>query len=120
MRDERKLVFKVATEQEELDRIHELNYRTFVEEIPQHAPNQERMLVDKFHSENTYVICKRGDELLGMVAVVVMITGRRLELNWYRINPMHVLVSALVVFLGSWVFKIVVVLLARRTPALGT
>jgi aspartate aminotransferase-like enzyme/GNAT superfamily N-acetyltransferase len=69
MRDERKLVFKVATEQEELDQIHELNYRTFVEEIPQHAPNQERMLVDKFHSENTYVICRRGDELLGMVAV---------------------------------------------------
>ncbi len=50
---------------------------------------------------------------LGVVAVVVMITGRRLELNWYRINPMRVLVASLVIFVGSWTFKVVMVLLER-------
>jgi GNAT superfamily N-acetyltransferase len=45
-----------------------LNYRTFVEEIPQHPPNAERRLVDRFHAENTYAICLDGKELVGMVA----------------------------------------------------
>ncbi len=57
--------------------------------------------------------------LLAGVAVVVMITGRRLELNWYRVNPMHVLTAGLVFFLGSWAFKIVVALLERRASAMG-
>ena len=30
------LVFKFATEEWEFEQIHRLNYRTFVEEIPQH------------------------------------------------------------------------------------
>jgi aspartate aminotransferase-like enzyme len=51
-----RLVFKVADTPEEFEAIHALNYRTFVEEIPQHAPNGERRLVDKFHPENTYLI----------------------------------------------------------------
>jgi aspartate aminotransferase-like enzyme len=63
------LTFKVATEQGELEQIHRLNYETFVEEIPQHKPNPDGALVDKFHRENTYIICKQGDELLGMLAV---------------------------------------------------
>jgi aspartate aminotransferase-like enzyme len=60
--------FKVATEEWEFERIHELNYRTFVEEIPQHQPSATRRLVDKFHAENTYLICVCGDELVGMLA----------------------------------------------------
>lgn len=62
------LTFKIADEPWELERICQLNYRTFVEEIPQHAPNQEKALVDKFHSENTYVIALQGKELVGMLA----------------------------------------------------
>ena len=31
------LLIKVATEEWEFELIHQLNYRTFVEEIPQHA-----------------------------------------------------------------------------------
>jgi hypothetical protein len=61
--------FKVATERWELDQIHELNYKTFVEEIPQHAPNISKILIDKFHHENTYLICLCGDRLIGMAAV---------------------------------------------------
>lgn len=63
------LAFKIAAEDREFGQIHRLNYRTFVEEIPQHPPNPERCLVDKFHHENTYLICLQGDKLQGMVAV---------------------------------------------------
>jgi aspartate aminotransferase-like enzyme len=62
-------VFKVATDAEELDQVHHLNYRTFVEEIPQHGANAERVLVDKFHQDNVYVVAKRGDRVVGMVAL---------------------------------------------------
>ncbi|GIV77575.1 MAG: hypothetical protein KatS3mg050_1969 [Litorilinea sp.] len=48
--------FRYATEDWEFEQIHRLNYRAFVEEIPQHAPNPERRLVDQFHHENTYAI----------------------------------------------------------------
>ena len=60
--------FKVADKQWELNKIFDLNYRTFVEEIRQHSPNPDRILVDKFHRENTYVICIQNKELLGMIA----------------------------------------------------
>jgi hypothetical protein len=63
------LRFKVATEAAEFDQIHALNYRTFAEEIPQHPPNPERRLVDRFHAENTYLVCVAEERLLGMLAV---------------------------------------------------
>jgi len=63
------LVFKVASERREFEQIHSLNYRTFVERIPQHPPNVEKKLVDKFHKENTYFICLRDKKLLGMICV---------------------------------------------------
>jgi aspartate aminotransferase-like enzyme len=63
------LVFKIATEPWEFDQIHRLNYRTFVEEIPQHAANPDGRLVDKFDAENTYMICLRGRQLVGMICV---------------------------------------------------
>ncbi len=69
MKDAGALVFKIASEPWEFEAIHTLNYRTFVEEIPQHASNKSHKLIDKFHHQNTYVICVRGDKLLGMVAI---------------------------------------------------
>jgi len=63
------LTFKFATEAWEFEAIHRLNYRVFVEEIPQHPPNADRRLVDPFHDENTYVICLDGGSLVGMVAI---------------------------------------------------
>ena len=61
------LKFKIATEEWELEAVHRLNYKTFVEEIPQHARNPEQRLVDKFHAENSYAICLHQDRLVGMV-----------------------------------------------------
>ncbi len=63
------LTFKVATEEWELEQVFELNYATFVEEVPQHECNSSKRLVDRFHDENTYFICLRGSELAGMVAL---------------------------------------------------
>jgi aspartate aminotransferase-like enzyme/GNAT superfamily N-acetyltransferase len=63
------LQLKVATEDWEFEQIHKLNYRTFVEEIPQHAPNPEGRLVDRFHAENRYIIALHGRDLVGMVAI---------------------------------------------------
>lgn len=61
--------YKVAETPAEFEAIHALNYRTFVEEIPQHAPNAEHRLVDKFHAENTYLIALADQELAGMITL---------------------------------------------------
>lgn len=63
------LQFKIASEDWEFEQIHQLNYKTFVEEIPQHQPSTTPRLVDKFHAENTYLICLCADQLVGMMAV---------------------------------------------------
>jgi aspartate aminotransferase-like enzyme len=63
------LQFKIASEESEFEQIHQLNYKTFVEEIPQHQPSATPRLVDKFHAENTYLICLCGGQLVGMMAV---------------------------------------------------
>jgi aspartate aminotransferase-like enzyme len=63
------LVFKCANEDWEFEQIHRLNYKTFVEEIPQHQASPTHRLVDKFHGENTYLICLSGKKLAGMLAV---------------------------------------------------
>ena len=62
------LNFKIADLPDEFEQIFRLNYKTFVEEIPQHKVNPEKRLVDKFHAENTYLICKDDGRLLGMLA----------------------------------------------------
>src|SRR5258705_12712928 len=46
------LRFKIAGDNWEFEAVHRLNYKTFVEEIPQHARNPDQRLVDKFHAEN--------------------------------------------------------------------
>jgi aspartate aminotransferase-like enzyme len=69
MNPQEPLVFKVATEDWEFEQIHRLNYKTFVEEIPQHQASPTQRLVDKFHAENTYLICLSNQKLVGMLAV---------------------------------------------------
>ncbi len=62
------IVYKIAADEDEFAQIHRLKYRTFAEEIPQHSSNRERSLIDRFHAENTYVIGKRGQEVIAMVS----------------------------------------------------
>ena len=60
---------KIADQPEEIEQIHRLNYATFVEEIPQHAQNEERRRVDPYDPNNTYVIVLLGEELVGMASL---------------------------------------------------
>ncbi len=63
-------VFKIAEQTWEIDAIHALNYKIFVEEIPQHEPNHDKRLPDKFHAQNTYIVCVHEEQriLAGMIA----------------------------------------------------
>ncbi|PYQ25751.1 MAG: hypothetical protein DMF56_26570 [Acidobacteria bacterium] len=63
------LKFKIAREPRELDQIHTLHYRAFVEEIPQHTPNAEERHIDRFHDENVYVVALDGDRVIGSIAI---------------------------------------------------
>ena len=73
MRGGTRYEFGVTTGEEDLAQVHRLTYLTFVEEIPQHAPNGEGVLVDRFHAENTYLTCRAGDTVVGMI----VLRGRR-------------------------------------------
>ena len=68
MPDSAPVAFRVASADWEFEQIHRLNYQTFVEEIPQHRPNDERVLIDAFHGKNTYLIAVRERRLVGMMA----------------------------------------------------
>jgi predicted N-acetyltransferase YhbS len=69
MTDNAPLTYKVATEPEEFEQIYELNYATFVDEIPQHQPSESRRLVDPLLERSTPYICLKGDRVVGMVAI---------------------------------------------------
>lgn len=70
MEKDKQLTFKIANERDEFIQIHQLNYMTFVDEIPQHSQNPDQMLIDKFHEENIYFICLNDlKELVGMICV---------------------------------------------------
>jgi aspartate aminotransferase-like enzyme len=61
--------FKIATEDWEFEQIHKLNYQTFAEEIPQHPPESSKRLIDRFHRDNTYIVCVHGRQLLAMLSI---------------------------------------------------
>jgi hypothetical protein len=63
------LTYKIADSDDEFEQIFRLNYKTFTEEIPQNEVNDERRRVDKFHGENTYLVCMQDDRLLAMMAI---------------------------------------------------
>lgn len=63
------LSVKFADEQWELDEICKLNHQTFSDEIKQHEATASGLLIDKFHSENKYIICLDSEEIVGMLAI---------------------------------------------------
>jgi aspartate aminotransferase-like enzyme len=62
-------LFKFADRDAELEQVHALNYRTFVQEIPQHHDTGEGRLVDKFHHKNRYIIGVKNAQLVGMLCI---------------------------------------------------
>ena len=61
-------VFKRAETRQEFEQIHQLNFRTFVHEIPQHSDPGTGRLVDKFHEKSAYFIVVREGRVIGMVS----------------------------------------------------
>ena len=66
---DKSLRVKIASEDWELEQVYGLTYRTFVEEIPQHTPNEERRLVDRLLARSVCYVCLDGRRLRGMVVV---------------------------------------------------
>ena len=66
-------VYRIARHRWELEQIHRLNYRTFVEEIPQHPPNRDQRLVDSLMARSTPFVCLEDGRVIGMV----MLSGER-------------------------------------------
>jgi GNAT superfamily N-acetyltransferase len=60
--------YAIAAEAE-FEQIHCLNYRGFVEEIPQHPANESKRLVDRFHEQNKYVVAICEGQMIGMIAL---------------------------------------------------
>lgn len=63
------LRFELATGSELLEQASQLNYRTFVEEIPQHRPNAERRLVDPYLDRSALYVCLDAERVVGMAAI---------------------------------------------------
>jgi hypothetical protein len=69
------LHFGLAATAAEREQIHRLNHATFVLEIRQHSAEEtaDGRRVDRFDAENDYVLARRGERVVGMIAV----RGRR-------------------------------------------
>src|SRR4051794_31515336 len=59
---------KLAETPAEFEQVHRLNYRTFVQEIRQHADLGRGALVDKFHDKNIYILALRDGGVIGMLS----------------------------------------------------
>ncbi len=60
--------FRYAESEEDFAAVHELNYRTFVREIPQHHDSGNGLLIDKFHQKNRYLIAEKQGRMVGMLS----------------------------------------------------
>ena len=63
------VIWKRLTEPWELDQVHQLNHRTFAEEIPQHAERPDRRLVDARLAASVPFVAVAADRVIGMVAL---------------------------------------------------
>jgi len=54
---------------------------------------------------------------LGALALAVAISGRAVRINWYRVNPVRLVWAFVILFVGSWAFKIVHGLAVGLLPA---
>ena len=61
------MIIKSPDTEDEFEQIYSLNYKTFVEEIPQHVESENKKLVDPFHEKNNYLIATLKGKIIGMV-----------------------------------------------------
>lgn len=84
------LLFKKAETADEIRQVHELNYQTFVREIGQHPDPGRPMLIDKYHEKNLYLVAKRDEAVVAMVAVhdtpPFSVSSRIAEPGWIEVH----------------------------------
>lgn len=51
------MIIKSPDTEDEFEQIYSLNYKTFVEEIPQHVESENKKLVDPFHKKKQLFNC---------------------------------------------------------------
>ncbi len=69
------------------------------------------------HAQVAGFVLAVGTALAGALAIVTVIRGRRPAVNWYRVNPLHVLWWGTALLVGSWAVKLGVGLLDGSLPA---
>lgn len=61
--------YSVARTDALFEQIFRLNHATFAAELPQHPPQPDGRLIDRFHSQNTYVVASdSSNQVVGMIA----------------------------------------------------
>lgn len=60
--------YRIARTDTEFEQIFRLNHATFTVELPQHAPQPDGRLIDRFHAQNTYVIGCAAGRVVAMIA----------------------------------------------------
>jgi len=67
-------------------------------------------LVQALHAQAAGLLLALATLGVGGVALMALITGRRPALNWYRINPVHVVWATCGLFVAAWAVKILLFL----------
>jgi Protein of unknown function (DUF2752) len=65
-------------------------------------------LITSFHTQPAGMLLAFSTLLLGMASIAVLLTGRMIELNWYRIPPGRVAILLVAILLFGWGYKMTV------------
>ncbi len=55
--------------------------------------------------------------VVGVIALAAVFSGRVVQVNWYRVNPVRVVWTFVVIFFASWGFKMIISWVGRGSPA---
>lgn len=69
-----------------------------------------------FHAHPGGFVLALVTAVVGAAALSVLLTGKTVGVNWYRVSPGRVVLAIVVVLLGGWLYKIVVGLATGALP----
>src|SRR5258708_38281109 len=61
--------FEHAQTEGDFEQIFRLTNQIFAGELHQYSPDSSGRLIDKFHHKNLYVVARRDEEVIGMIAL---------------------------------------------------
>jgi len=65
-------------------------------------------LIASFHAQPAGLVIALMTLIVGIGATAVLMTGRMIELNWYRIPPGRVALGIVLLLLAGWGYKIAI------------